>query len=74
MKALRIGAILLGFLLIGWGIYILLYNNLSFARQEQTVNIETIESTGIPTIYGALLIVAGGTLIVLQLVLGNKKK
>lgn len=74
MTYLRIGAILVGCFLIGWGLYILLYKNFSFAVQEQTVNIQSIESTGIPPIYGALLVVAGGTLIVLQLVLNNKKK
>jgi uncharacterized membrane protein len=74
MTYLRIGAILVGCFLVGWGLYILFYNNLSFAVQEQTVNIHSIESTGIPSIYGALLVVAGATLIVLQLVLNNKKK
>lgn len=72
MAYLRIGAILLGCVLIGWGIYILVYNNFSFAVQEQTVNIQSIESTGIPPIYAAMLIVAGGTLIVLQLLISKK--
>ncbi|MBS0629172.1 MAG: hypothetical protein JSS30_02975 [Verrucomicrobia bacterium] len=74
MKILRVGALLVGIFLVALGTYALLYRQVTFTEQEQYVNLTEIHplSGNFPTIFSALLIVAGVVLIVLQLV--NLKK
>ncbi len=74
MKLARIGAVIIGIFLIGMGIYALLHRQISFTEQEQLVDLNAIQPTTgeFPAIFSALLIVAGTTLIILQLVIQKK--
>lgn len=75
MRYLRIGVIIIGFLLIGLGTYALMYRHAYFSK-EQTVNVDAIREQNeesLPDFFGALLIVAGGVLIISELVVRNDK-
>lgn len=73
MALLRIGVVIIGFFLIGLGTYALIYKHAYFSK-EQTVNVDAIRGQNeesLPDFFGALLIVAGGVLIVSELIVRN---
>ncbi len=75
MALIRLGVIIIGFFLIGLGTYALMYRHAYFSK-EQTVNVEAIRDQteeGLPDFFGALLIVAGGVLIVSELIIRDNK-
>lgn len=72
---LRIVMVIIGVVLIAWGIHTLIYNQISLTQQEQIVDVLAIRDTTqgkLPAIFGALAIIAGGILVLVQLLKRGK--